>query len=471
MRIKLHFLFAFLALTFYGGAVCPFIDSIGILSFAFEVGIIYGIAWLIRYTTIKQYSNTPINEKVRIQFFIEIFVFLLIGSSIMIFNTLMYDFPLGSGVKVLIGTLCSSFFIGVDMALAKEREIYFQIEAKSIDVKSRKYGIAKVFTGFATITIILLTFVILLVVTKNYQWLQKLPEENLQFGIYSSIVEIFFVMLVFLIWIINLILSFSQNLKMFFEGESKALQSAMEGRFDTFVPVVRSDEFGTIASYTNEMIKELQEKKRIREIFGKIVSPEVSRRLLSGEDSLKGSEEKLVIVFSDVRNFTSISEEYPPALLIKNLNLYFTEMVKIIYQYGGEVDKFIGDGILAYFGLKEKNTQFLENAISASIEMIERSKQLKTELEIPLEIGIGMDFGDVIAGVVGSVERQEFTVMGTPVNTAARLEGLCKEVSSPLVISERVQKKLDGKWEIFIDKGEFKLKGKAHPERIFALRG
>ena len=82
-----------------------------------------------------------------------------------------------------------------------------------------------------------------------------------------------------------------------------------------------------------------------------------------------------------------------------------------------------------------------------------------------------MDFGDVIAGVVGSVERQEFTVMGTPVNTAARLEGLCKDVYSPLVISERVQKNLDGKREIFIDKGEFKLRGKAHPERIFALIG
>ncbi|HMZ57433.1 MAG TPA: adenylate/guanylate cyclase domain-containing protein, partial [Leptospiraceae bacterium] len=411
-----------------------------------------------------------IETQPRFQFIIEMSVFIFIGIFIMLFNTLVYRFPLGSGVKVIVGAVCASFFVGTDMSLERERELFFQIQTRRINADSSKSGIARTFAGFSTAAVLLMAAVILLVVAKDYRWVYGLPKEKLSNGILLSLLELFFVLVVFLLWIINLIFSFSKNLKMFFSGEALALRSAMEGRFDTFVPVVRSDEFGTIASYTNEMILELQEKKRIREIFGKIVSPEVSRRLLSGGVSLDGKEERLVILFSDVRNFTSISENFPPAVLIKNLNRYLTEMVKIVYKYGGEVDKFIGDGILAYFGLEENNDNFIKNALSASLEMLSRSRELKSELEIPLEIGIGMDYGDVIAGAVGSLERLEFTVIGNPVNSASRLEGLTKELGSPLVISEKLHQNLAFHSDLFIEKGEFRLKGKAQMEKVYVLK-
>lgn len=469
MRAKVHYLLSYAALSFYGGAVCPFIESLGIFQFSFELSCIFLFGWLFRLWLCGRLKEAEVEKQVRLQFLTEMTVFIFIGIFIMFFNTWLYKFPLGSGVKVIVGAICSSFFVGTDMALEKERELFFQIQTRKLDTGGRKSGLARTFTSFSTVSVLLMAAVILLVVAKDYKWVYGLPKEKLSNGILLSLLELFFVLIVFLLWIINLIVSFSKNLKIFFSGESLALRSAMEGRFDTFVPVVRSDEFGTIASYTNEMILELQEKKRIREIFGKIVSPEVSRRLLSGGVSLDGKEEKLVILFSDLRNFTSISEQFPPAVLIKNLNQYLTEMVKIIYKYGGEVDKFIGDGILAYFGLEENNDKFINNSLLASQEMLSRSRELKSELEIPLEIGIGMDYGDVIAGVVGSFERLEFTVIGNPVNTASRLEGLTKELGSPLVISERLYERMISNRELFIEKGEFRLKGKAQLEKVFAL--
>jgi adenylate cyclase len=469
MRASIHYIVSYIALSFYGGAVCPFIESLGIFSFSIELAFIFGIGWGFRGWLVERLKYIPIEDRAKKQFHFEFWVFLMIGFVIMGFNTLFYQFPLGSGVKVVVGAICASFFVGADLFLEKEREVYFEIKTKRLEENDPKKGIARTFTVFASISILLMASVILLVVAKDYKWIYGLPQEKLTNGILLSLLEVFFVLVIFLLWILNLIFSFSRNLKIFFLGEASALRSAMEGRFDTYVPVMRSDEFGTIASYTNEMIVELQEKKKIREIFGKIVSPEVSKRLLASNGSLEGKEENLVVVFADLRNFTTISEQFPAKILLKNLNQYLTEMVKVIYHHGGEVDKFIGDGILAYFGLEEKEEEYITKSIQASMEMIVRSKALQKDLDIPLEIGIGMDYGTVVAGAVGSIERMEFTVIGNTVNTASRLESLTKEVGTPLVISERLYAKLDSQANYFIEKGEFQLKGKMKPEKVYGL--
>ncbi len=468
MRAKIHYILAFILLSFYGGAVCPFIESLGVVDFSTEIGVIFLLGWSLRSFLIYKFKPTSFFELPKWQYKLELFIFFWIGSIVMLFNTLFYNFPLGSGVKVIVGAICASHFIGLDLALEKEVEIYHFLQNRTIEIKKITSTIAKTFSIFASYSILLITLVLLLVIAKDFQWISSLKPEDLKHGIFLSLVEIFFVLLVFLFWTLNLILSFSRNLKLFFAEEVKALQSAISGKLDTFVPVVRYDEFGLMASYTNEMILELKEKQRIKEIFGKIVSPEVSNRLLKEGLDLEGKEELLVVAFIDIRNFTSISEILDPTRLVKNLNHYFTEIVSIIHKNKGEVDKFIGDGILAFWGLSSQQEDFIQNAVNTGFEILEAKHKLQKELDIPLEIGIGMDYGKVIAGNIGSLERLEFTVIGNTVNTASRLEGLCKEINSPFVISERLHSMLTNQTQYFKKAGEFKLKGKANLEKVYA---
>jgi adenylate cyclase len=470
MRAKIHYLLAFVILSFYGGAVCPFIESLGLVSFSTEIGVIFLLGWALRSFLIYKFQPNFSLNLPSWQYKLELFIFFFIGIVVMIFNFAFYHFPLGSGVKVIVGAICASHFIGSDLALQKEIEIYHLLQNRTIEIKKITSTIAKTFSIFASYSILLMTLVLLLVIAKDFQWISNLKPDDLKHGIVLSLVEIFFVLLVFLFWTLNLILSFSRNLKLFFAEEVKALQSAISGKLDTFVPVVRYDEFGLMASYTNEMILELKEKQRIKEIFGKIVSPEVSNRLLQEGLDREGKEELLVVAFIDIRNFTSISEVLEPTQLVRNLNNYFTEIVSIIHKNKGEVDKFIGDGILAFWGLSSQEKDFIQNAVYTGFEILEAKHKLQKELDIPLEIGIGMDYGKVIAGNIGSLQRLEFTVIGNTVNTASRLEGLCKEINSPFVISERLYNMLTSQTKFFQQVGEFKLKGKANLEKVYAYK-
>lgn len=192
-----------------------------------------------------------------------------------------------------------------------------------------------------------------------------------------------------------------------------------------------------------------REKQRLRNSFGGYVSPNVMQEIIKGKihPNMQGERRRACILFSDIRNFTSRSENQDPEEIIQLLNRYFDEMTRIIHQHGGTVDKFIGDGLMAFFGAPNQEVSPTGDAFSASKEMFSGLDSLNATFikqgYEPVNIGVGLHVGDVVVGHVGSNTRHEYTVIGDTVNAASRLEGLTKQLGYPLLVSDEVAKELD----------------------------
>jgi class 3 adenylate cyclase len=163
-----------------------------------------------------------------------------------------------------------------------------------------------------------------------------------------------------------------------------------------------------------------------------------------------GKETPLVLLFSDVRNFTSISESLLPSEVVETLNVYFEKMVKIVFDHGGIVDKYMGDGLMAFFGAPARKGDEPLQAVVSGFEMLESLESFNEwqarRKRSPFRIGIGIHYGVVTVGNIGSERKMDYTVIGDQVNVSSRLEGLTKVYKESLLISESVMKKLDGKF-------------------------
>ena len=210
---------------------------------------------------------------------------------------------------------------------------------------------------------------------------------------------------------------------------------------------------------------QMRERRLLRNTFGNYVSPQILQEILSGniKPGLNGENKHLCILFADIRNFTTRSEKQTPEALIKLLNGYFTEMTTAIHHHGGTVDKFIGDGIMAFFGAPQSLDCPEKCALDASQEMLERLKVYNQKLQAldlePIQIGIGLHCGDVIVGNVGSETRNEYTAIGDVVNTSSRLEGITKSLGYPVIISAAVVE-VTGAAEGMTDLGYQAIKGR-----------
>ncbi len=197
-----------------------------------------------------------------------------------------------------------------------------------------------------------------------------------------------------------------------------------------------------MSGWIAEGIIGVRERRRLKASFGSYVSPQVLKQIQSGiiRPRLGGVKMEVCVLFSDIRSFTTRSEHEPPEAIVSLLNLYFTEMTEAIHAHNGTLDKFIGDGILAFFGAPGRTiTTPSEDALRSSMEMMARLEKLNRHLQNqgiePLRIGIGFHYGPVIVGHVGSDSRHEYTIIGDTVNAAARLEGLTKGAGLPILCS------------------------------------
>jgi adenylate cyclase len=219
-----------------------------------------------------------------------------------------------------------------------------------------------------------------------------------------------------------------------------------------------------------------RELRRTRSTLNRYMAPELVEYVLNHPDQLNlaGERKDLTIFFSDVRNFTTLTEGSEAQALVKQLNEYLYAMTETIMKYQGIVDKFIGDGILAHWGAFTPGQNHAVLAAQASLEMIERLRELnvqwKAEGRPELAIGIGLNSGEVIFGEMGAGKKVEFTVIGDPVNLAARLEGLNKEFKTTIIISEFTLAVL-GDAAIARPLGGVKVKGKTIETTIFELQG
>ena len=246
------------------------------------------------------------------------------------------------------------------------------------------------------------------------------------------------------------------------------------GDYTRRIDLPRADELGQLATAFNQMTAGLAERDRVRDLLGKVVSPEIATQLLNSDLKLGGEEREVTILFCDLRDFTGMSEQMNPTDVLALLNRYLDRMSTIIERHGGVIDKYIGDAIMALFGAPITDTGAAGKAIAAAREMAQALEVLNRELVAEgrpvLAFGIGINTARVVAGNMGSKTRLNYTVIGDGVNLASRLEALTKEpvYATPIIISEatlRASPNPPPAREL----GEVKVKGKAEAVKIFAL--
>ena len=236
-----------------------------------------------------------------------------------------------------------------------------------------------------------------------------------------------------------------------------------------------NDEFGNLGDEIDKMADGLEERERIKEIFARYVSKDVLELILKGEGKtkLEGERKKVTVLFSDLRQFSKISESLPPEEVVELLNNYFEKMIEIIFQHKGTLDKILGDGLMVLFGapLDDENQEM--NAVNAAIKMQEALKNLCDEWQHQgkphLKMGIGIHTGDAVIGNIGSERHLEYTAIGMAVNFTYRLEQATKQYQSPILISSVAAQ---GVKNISLkSRGYFKLKEKETNIEIFSLEG
>ena len=215
-----------------------------------------------------------------------------------------------------------------------------------------------------------------------------------------------------------------------------------------------------------------REKKFIQSAFSHYVSPKVVDQLIQLPDklSLKGEEKKLTIFFNDIRDFTAISERMHSQQLGIFMNEYLTAMSNVIMEHGGTVDKYIGDAIMALWGAPLDDEKHAENAVRASLHMLQKLEELKPVWQrkgLPaVDIGIGLNTGVVSVGNFGSEQRFDYTALGDAVNLASRLEGLNKLYGTNILISQSTKSELQDKFFCrFVDL--VRVIGKNEPVTIY----
>jgi adenylate cyclase len=207
--------------------------------------------------------------------------------------------------------------------------------------------------------------------------------------------------------------------------------------------------FAFVARLLYEAALQVQKRHWLRDTFGSYVSQEVLHEIMAGniESGLDGTRTRLCILYADIHEFSSRSEERPPQEVVALLNDYFTEMTLAIHQHKGTVDKFIGDGVMAFFGAPQVLECPEQNALEAAQEMLLRLRLVNARLQeqgiAPIEIGIALHVGEVISGNIGSKSRHEYTVIGDVVSLTAKLEGLTKTLGYPVVCTAAVAKAVE----------------------------
>jgi adenylate cyclase len=210
-------------------------------------------------------------------------------------------------------------------------------------------------------------------------------------------------------------------------------------------------------------------RDRITNLFGQHVSPQVVERLLLEGTSTESDLRQVGVMFVDFRSFTAGARERSPQDVVERLDGAFAVLVEILDRHGGIVNKFLGDGFLALFGAPLEAEDPVHRAVAAGREMLAAMARINEGSSWPLRIGIGIHFGEVVAGNIGSPRRKEYTVIGDTVNFASRLEALNKEFGSQFLISSAVRDALGKDCPDAVSLGEVPIRGYEQPMSIWQL--
>jgi len=232
------------------------------------------------------------------------------------------------------------------------------------------------------------------------------------------------------------------------------------------------DEIDQLYTDFSQMVQGLKEKEKVKGVLNKVVSPQIATKILEGSIELGGEEKVVTVLFADIRHFTELSQNIPPTELIKLLNQYMTIMSKVVDQYEGVIDKYVGDEVMALFGAPLSSVESAHRAVECALAMVKEVHEYnlahKKQNKVTFDIGVGVHTGVVVAGNMGAENRMNYTVLGANVNLAARLcsaaEPMQVLVSKETLNSYHVKEHID-----FEELKPIVLKGFSDPVPVFSV--
>ncbi len=230
---------------------------------------------------------------------------------------------------------------------------------------------------------------------------------------------------------------------------------------------------GLIAVLLDYYLVEGRARRQLKGMLSQYVSDAVVEELLAdpAKLALGGSRREVTVLFSDIRGFTAASEMLDPATVMGALNSYLSRMAEIVLRHGGTLDKYIGDGIMAFFGAPIASPDHPTRAVQATLEMLAAAEALQEEwgrhTGMPLRIGVGINTGEVIVGNVGSEQKKQYTIIGDPVNLASRLEGLNKEHNTQILVSAATRHRVEQDGVGWREIGSVKIRGREVEVQIY----
>ena len=270
--------------------------------------------------------------------------------------------------------------------------------------------------------------------TKAGMMLQKDPERVLD----SLLMLLLFLLAMAFITIMALSRFVSMSIVRPVQTMERTMARVEQGDLSGSVPVSSNDELGAVAESFNQMLEGLRDRERIKETFGRFVTPQIAHAILKQPPVLGGENTEVSILFSDVRNYTTICEQMSPEHVIHLLNNYFSYMVRAVEKHNGIVYQFVGDGIMAVFGAPVNLPDHADCAVRSALEMVDALAAFNSRYREglpPLRIGIGINTGPVVAGIIGTEQRMEYRVVGDTVNLSARIESLNKDFQTDILIN------------------------------------
>ncbi len=215
-----------------------------------------------------------------------------------------------------------------------------------------------------------------------------------------------------------------------------------------------------------------EEKHLLRDTISRYVSPEMCEEILRNPALLQlgGKRQQVTVLFADIKSFTAMSEAMAPEAVVEVLNTYFTEMVDLVFKHQGTLDKYVGDALMAVFGVPVPLPHAATQAVECAVAMQRRLAQMQARKRTPIRgVRIGINTGEAIVGNIGSDKRMDFTVIGDAVNVAARLQEWAKELEADTLVSEATFREVAGQFE-FIPEEPVALRGRKEPTGIYRLQ-
>lgn len=213
---------------------------------------------------------------------------------------------------------------------------------------------------------------------------------------------------------------------------------------------IAQEEAGHEASLRSRL-RLYEQRVLLRDTLSRYVSPTMAEEILKNPESLQlgGQRRHLTVLFADIMAFTSLSEKMDPAAVVEVLNRFFTQMVDLVFEHQGTLDKFLGDGLLAFFGVPLAVPHAASQAVASAIAMQQRLHALQQQGATPIQgMRVGINSGEAIVGNIGSEKRMDFTVIGDVVNVASRLLEVAREQQAPIVIGEATYREVAGNFSM-----------------------